>query len=90
MFLESTHGWYSSFMFQLLDKLAKYGGAENIAFDWWKPQEEKNDMDQTEEENDEDKSRIQQILLTLCCKVLDNYFLLYYSRLVLSDSALPG
>ena len=71
MFLESTHGWYSSFMFQLLDKLAKYGGAENIAFDWWKPKDEKTELiDQTDQQNDEDKSRIQQILLTLCCKVL--------------------
>ena len=56
-------------MFQLLDKLAKYGGAENIAFDWWRPGDDKDDTD--EEQVDEDKSRVQQILLTLCYKVRD-------------------
>ena len=65
-FLDAQHGWYASFMHQLLDKLAKYGGAENIVFDWWTISEEET---QKEEDTEEDKDKIQQILMMLCCKV---------------------
>lgn len=66
-FLESSFGWYMSFMFQLLDKLSETGGAENIYFDWWSQNE---DVDV--ESNDEigDKNKMQQILLNLCYKCL--------------------
>lgn len=66
-FLESTYGWYMSFMFQLMDKLSENGGAENIYFDWWSH----NDNLEVEE-NDEinDKNKVQQILLNLCYKCL--------------------
>ena len=74
-FLEAQHGWYAAFMHQLADKLAKYGGAENIVFDWWQcndEEEKKEDhtSDDEDEDNDEDKAKIQQILTMLCCKVL--------------------
>jgi hypothetical protein len=67
--LESTYGWYMSFMFQLMDKLSENGGAENIYFDWWSH----NDNLEVEE-NDEinDKNKVQQILLNLCYKVKYN------------------
>ena len=58
-----------SFMFQLMDKLSENGGAENIYFDWWSH----NDNLEVEE-NDEinDKNKVQQILLNLCYKVKYN------------------
>ena len=56
-------------MFQLMDKLSENGGAENIYFDWWSH----NDNLEVEE-NDEinDKNKVQQILLNLCYKVKYN------------------
>ena len=54
-------------MHQLLDKLAKYGGAENIVFDWWTISDEET---QKEEDTEEDKDKVQQILMMLCCKVI--------------------
>ena len=58
-----------SFMFQLMDKLSENGGAENIYFDWWSH----NDNLEVEE-NDEinDKNKVQRILLNLCYKVKYN------------------
>ena len=53
-------------MFQLLDKLAGLGGAENIFFDWWSPNEE-NEVE--ENQDSEKKNQIQQVLLNLCYKV---------------------
>ena len=54
-------------MFQLLDKLAESGGAENIYFDWWS----QNDELEVSESTDDiaDKNKVQQILLNLCYKV---------------------
>ena len=54
-------------MFQLLDKLAESGGAENIYFDWWS----QNDELEVSETPDDigDKNKVQQILLNLCYKV---------------------
>ena len=69
-FLESTHGWYSSFMFQLLDKLSEYGGAENLNFDWWSPKEMTHAVDKTEDTDNANKANIQQILLSICYKVI--------------------
>ena len=69
-FLESTHGWYSSFMFQLLDKLSEYGGAENLNFDWWSPKEMTHAADKTEDTDNANKANIQQILLSICYKVI--------------------
>jgi len=69
-FLESTHGWYSSFMFQLLDKLSEYGGAENLNFDWWSPKEMTHAADKTEDTDNANKANIQQILLSICYKTL--------------------
>ena len=53
-------------MFQLLDKLAGLGGAENIFFDWWSPNEE---IEVEENQDSEKKNQIQQVLLNLCYKV---------------------
>ena len=66
-FLEAQHGWYASFMHQLLEKLADFGGAENIMFDWWTVDSESKTETDTDDETD--KAKIQQILLMLCCKV---------------------
>ena len=68
MFLESSYGWYMSFMFQLLDKLAQIGAAENIFFDWWSPNVD-NDKENDAQDDTADKNKMQEILLNLCYKV---------------------
>ena len=61
---------FSSFMFQLLDKLSEYGGAENLNFDWWSPKEMMaHAADKTEDTDNANKANIQQILLSICYKV---------------------
>ena len=74
-FLEAQHGWYASFMHQLLEKLADFGGAENIMFDWWTVDSESKP--ETDTDDEADKAKIQQILLMLCCKVKRGYIRRY-------------